>query len=299
MSLLKKISKTSKPKVEKKPKKTVVGTKKSASKIKKKSVDKRNSKIIGMFGIQGTGKTKRALDSNSFGKILFLDSENKAHIIINEHYSDIDINLFSFRVNDNRGRISKLQTIKNFEKNTPKWIEMLKSGKYAVCIIDKCSLFRPYAKYEWLRRNPKRIRPLPTDWGEIEEIVQDLLYPFITFCRELNIHLIFTYDVKDHYIRDEVVGTIEDAKLWVLGELDVELWFERDYKVYCLKHPYKPFWQYRDQDENLFEYLFDREHINSEVVFKEYQQFKEETLTSEVFRKERKRARKQAKITVG
>ena len=255
---------------------------------KKKKIDPNRSVIIGFIGQQGTGKTSHACSFGKYGKVLYLDSEQKAHGIINEHFSDYDIELISFRKIDARGRLDRLATARQFEGKTPEWKKMLESGDYAVCVIDKCSIFRPYCKYEWLRRNEGRTKPQSYEWGEIEEIVQDLLYPFITTCRDNNIILILTYDIKDLYLNNVVIGTEEDAKKWILGEMDYEFWLDLDYEVYCLKHKVKPYWLFKSEDRYIADYIFDKEFIEKEVKFMTYQDFKENTLLSPIRRLEKK-----------
>lgn len=270
----------------------------TSSKSKPKQPKKKigNSKIMAFIGKQGTGKTYNAAGIAKYGKVLYLDGEKKAHTVINEHFKDYDIKIKVFRVTDAKHRIDKLATVQKFMKKTPKWIKLIESGEYAAVVIENCSIFRPYAKHKWLSKNPKRTKPQPFEWGDIEEIVQDMLYPFINCCRDYNVHLILNYGIKEHYIKDVMVGTVEDAKQWLLGELDIELWLEWDYKMYCIKHHYKPFWEYRNEGENIFDFIFDREFIDESVTFKDYQQFKEETLISNETQRALKAARDEGKL---
>jgi len=286
----------SKPKIALKPKAMVSKQKPLVSKttnISSPQPISANSRIIGLVGKQGTGKTYTAMSfAKKYGKALYLDGESKAQIIKDSKYPNSDIDIRSFRQVDKRYRLNKLATVQYFEKKIPFWIKELETGDYEVCVIDNCDIFRPYAKFEWLRRNPKRIKPQSFEWGEIEEIVQDLIYPFINLCRVKGIILILCYGIKDLYQKDTIVGTTEDAKQWILGEMDVEVWLEWDYKRYFLKHPYKPFWEYRDEGEFPADYFFDPEFIDENAKFKDYQQFKEETLISNETQKEIKKARK-------
>ena len=272
------------------PKKTSVAPKKIDDKLMTTKKISKDGKIIIIVGKQGTGKSYNSQTFGALGKTLILDSESKSHVVYEEHFSAYDIEIISFRQTDNNYRLAKLKTVNAFAQNIPQWIKKLETGKYKVCIIENCSIFRPYAKFEWLKRNPKRIKPQSYEWGEIEEIVQDLLYPFINLCREKGIILILCYGTKDLYLNEVVIGTTEDAKQWILGESDYELWLEWDYKVYCLKHPYKPFWEYRAEGEQMSNYLFDNNFIDNEVTFKEYNQFKDDVLTSETSKKNQKKA---------
>ena len=254
------------------------------------------SKIIGLVGEHGTGKTFSAASFGKNGRVLYFDSERKAHIVINENFPDYEIDVISFRQVDGKGRIAKLKTVKYFEQMTPEWRKLLASGDYDVCVIDNVDVLRPYAKYEWLRRNPKRSKPQSYEWGDIEEIVQDLLYPFINDCRDYDVILILCFGTKDAYLNDVIIGTGENMKQWLLGELDVEIWLDRDYQKYCIKHPSKPYWQYRDEGEFLVDYIFDKDFINEHAEFKTYNDFKEESLMSDVRKNQVKQARKNSKI---
>ncbi len=299
MSLLEK-AKASLPKAKvgtpKKPKVKVSQSGKPKTKTQKKPKVSVDSRIIGFIGKQGTGKTYSAMSFGKFGNVMYLDSESKAQIIKEAHFSEYNIDIRPFRQVDAQYRLNKLATVQYFEKNTPLWIKELKTGAFKVVVIDNCDIFRPYAKYEWLRRNPKRVKPQTYEWGEIEEIVQDFIYPYINLCRSEGLILILCFGIKDLYLNDTVIGTSENAKQWILGELDVEMWLEWDYKRFCLKHPYKPFWEYRDQDEFPADYLLNSDFIDEYVIFKEYQQFKEETLVSEGKKQDIKRSRKSLAI---
>jgi len=271
----------------------------------KKDIDipytsKESGKIIGLFGKQGTGKTKRAMDFFTKGKLFFLDSENKAKIIYDEKFTKgkykADITISSFRVLDKNMRIDKYKTVENFLKNIPNWVNQLKKpdNKYRVVVIDNIAIFRPYSIKIWLHTYPKRTKPQPYEYGEVEEYVQYCLYPFINLCREGYIdYLIFCCGIKDKYLKDTIIGTEENSKQWLLGEIDYEFWLEWDYKVYCLKHPIRPFFEFSDFDIN-FSTIFDTEELIDEAEMKQYQQFKEEILTSDSKRAELKKERKQA-----
>lgn len=322
MSLLDKIkSQQSKPKEEKKERKKSgkLGKisdskpkkkkeKKPKKKVKKKQKPK-NSSIIGLFGRQGSGKTySGASFIRNHKKMLYLDSQYKAHKTFDYAFPEVnythidldkhkhkpiknyntDIVIISYRRTDNINNTDKLKTIQTLKKKLPKLINLLKGGSFDVCVMDRLDSLRYYSKYEWLRQNPKRTKPRSYEWGEIEEIVQNILFPFINTCRKRNIDLILCYGIKDKYLKGEIVGSQEDAKAWLLGELDVEIWLSLDYWKYFIKHPIKPFWEYRDEDEYLSDYLFDKKFIKNNVDFKEFQDFKEERLMSSSERQKKK-----------
>jgi hypothetical protein len=258
-------------------------------------------KILGLFGMQGTGKSYRACCFSKIGKVLYLDGERKVHEVINEKFIDEkdDIEIDVFQMLKPNYMIDELKTVVQFLKKLPSYIKKIESGNYATIVVDNCSIFRTYAKQKWLSDNPKRTRPQSFEYGEIEKIVQQCIMPIINACKINNVNLILCYGITDFYIKDIVMGTKEDAKLWLLGQLTYELWLERDYKIYCLKHPYRPYWQYNDQDLNIVDYLFDNDFIENEVEFKEYVEFKEQTLTSSNARKELTEMRNKNKLSLG
>ena len=252
-----------------------------------------SAKIIGLFGMQGTGKTKRAMDFGRLGKVLYLDLENKAYIIYEEHYQDkgYDIKIENLRRTDRLGHLDSYAMIQDLIEVSPKIINKIEKRIYRTIVLDNLSLLLDGAKEKYFRETAKP-KPHPFFWGDVQLILQDILFPFINKCRENNVILILNYGIKDKYLNETLIGTEEDAKQWLLGELDVEMWLERDYQVYCLKHPYKPYWSYRDEDMDFSEYILDKEFINKNVEFKEYQEFKEETLISDTKKLERKVRRK-------
>lgn len=298
----KKSSKSAKPlktSVKKGSKAKVSVSSSTPTKAKKTPTKESEAVIYAFFGIQGSGKTHASQSFSRIGRQLYLDGERKAHIVKKYKYPDAQIDIEVFRMIDKKRRIDKLATVDEFIRNTDRWLELIDSGKYSSVVIANCSIFRPYAKYIWLRKNPKREKPLTFEWGDIEEIVQEILFPFITTCQDNDVHLILEYSIKDKYLNDIIVGTTEDAKQWLLREINVELWFEWDYKKYCIKHPHKPFWEYKDEEEYLADYILDTDFINEQVKFKEYQQFKEETLISESKRDKIKKTRKSKGIQLG
>jgi len=301
---------------------------KKAKEIEKNEVPKESKKtsksknptievhgIIGLFGMQGTGKTYRSLCFNRLGKVLYLDGENKAYEVFNTRFQDWDYgmampdkkisnekantHIYVFQVLKPNYMPDYLKSIEYFMKRTPFWIKQIESGKFKTVVIDNCVIFKEFGKAMWFKQNPNRKKIQQFEYGDVEDYIRQCLFPFINACKEHKVNLILCYGISDWYIKDEIIGTKEDAKQWLLGLLSYELWLERDYKVYCLKHPYKPFWAYQDEDQNLAEYLFDSEFIEENVEFKEYIQFKEETLVSEQQRRANKKKKAEKQLSLG
>jgi hypothetical protein len=308
MSLLDKLdvgSKKSKPKAKtkQKQKKTKVNPNRKAD------LDR---KVIGLFGKQATGKTFASLNiaKHLGGRTLYLDLENKAFEIVEEQYNEMEYNIrmppkyyktkdleypnikdvFRPKADIDFDIVQRLdglynydyvETYKALKRFTPIYIQLIESGKYQNVVIDNCSPLRKFAYDKWLADNPKRQRPNKFEWGEITAIVQEVLMPFINASKINNLNLILTFGITGEYINDIKIGYKEDAKQWLLGVLSYEIWLEWDYKKYCLKHPYKQFWEVRDEEMNIGKYLFDKEFLESEVIYKDYLEFKEETLLTE------------------
>lgn len=289
-------------------------TSKKTSKKRKKA----KGRIIGFFGRQGTGKSKRSLDIAKLGNVLYIDTEDKAHEVLEEYFQaelihsddetqyfqyktewDTIIDLFVVEQLNAKFETDKRGTVQYFLKNLDMFLSFLKEKDYNAIVIDNCSIFRDYGKDEWLNRNPKRTRPQSYEYGEIEAIAQECLMPLIHLGKKTGKYVILCYDIKDKYLNDTVVGETEDAKFWILRLLSYELWLEWDFKIYVLKHPYKPFWEYQDEDENFYDYIFDKKFIDNDVTFKPYIQFYEETLVSEEKRQMIEEQRESSRLTIG
>ncbi|KKL04100.1 hypothetical protein LCGC14_2619420, partial [marine sediment metagenome] len=86
------------PEKKQKPKvKSKVGVSKKSKDIKPTIKPSGISKIIGLVGEHGTGKTFTAATFGKNAPVLYLDSEKKAHIVINENFPDYDIEIIPFR----------------------------------------------------------------------------------------------------------------------------------------------------------------------------------------------------------
>jgi len=295
----------------------------SSTKVSIPTKKGKKGRVFGFFGKHGSGKTFACCDfANNIGKTLYIDTEYKASEILDEQYpqlkydeknpiidknkkhsqifkdsSDIHIDVIQV-INETTGRPNYIDTVQQLIKNTPLYIQLIKSGKYKNLIIDSCTPIWFYALKIWLKRE-KRKRPNKFEYAEIEAIKQDIILPFVNYCRIYNVNLILTLGISGHYVNDVLIGYNEDAKQWLLNIFSYELWFEYDYKKYCLKHPYKPFWSIQDEDMSISEYLFDKEFINEKVEYKEFEEFKYESMTSDSYREESKKRESSTSLTVG
>jgi hypothetical protein len=280
----------------------------------------KKGRVFAFVGKHGTGKTFACCDfAQQWKKTLYIDTEYKASEILDEQYPDLkydmkepiidgkkkhsdvfkdssDVHIDVAQViNETTGKRDDVTTAQYIVNNTPLYLQLIKSGKYKNFIIDSCAPIWEYALKVWLKKN-KRIRPNKFEYQEIEAIKQDILLPFANYCKIYNVNFILTFGISGHYVNDVVIGYREDAKQWLLNLFSYELWFEYDYKKYCIKHPYKPFWSVQDEDLHISEYLFNKDFINDDADFKEFEEFKYESMTSESYRKEAKNRDSSLKI---
>ena len=311
-------------------KKSIVNTYKKTKKlaISSSNIDTpikkgKKGRVFGFVGKHGTGKTKACCDfARQFKKTLYIDTEYKVSDILDEHYqelvydmkepiihdniphskifkntSDVHIDVAQV-INKTTGKRDDVATIQYIIKNTPLYLELIKSGKYKNVIIDSLSPIGIYAVKKWLKIN-KRKRVTQFEYAEVEAIKQDVLLPFINFCKIYNVNLILTSNITGHYLNDVIIGYKEEVKQWLLSIFSYELWFEYDYHKYCIKHPYRPFWAIQDEDMDISEYLFNNEFIDDETEDKEFEEFKYESMTSESYRKEIEKREKSTSLKIG
>jgi len=283
----------------------------------------KKGRVFGFVGKHGTGKTKACCDfARRFKKTLYIDTEYKVHEILNEHYqeliydikepiihdniphskifkdtSDIHIDVAQV-INKTTGKRDDVATIQYIIKNTPYYLKLIESGKYKNVIIDSLSPIGIYAVKKWLKIN-KRQQVTQFEYQHVEAIKQDVLLPFINYCKIYNVNLILTSNIAGHYLNDTIIGYKEEVKQWLLSIFSYELWFEYDYKKYCIKHTYRPFWSIQDEDMDISEYLFNNEFIDDDTEAKEFEEFKYESMTSESYRTEIKNRGKSTSLKVG
>nr|BDI55175.1 MAG: DNA repair protein Rad51 [uncultured archaeon] len=285
---------------------------------------KGKGRVFAWVGKHGTGKTYACCDfAKKWQKSLYLDGEYKASEILDEQYPDLkydmkepiidknkkhsqifkdssDIHIDVVQViNETTGKRDDVASVQYIIKNTPLYIALIKSGKYKNVIIDSCTPIWNYALKKWLNSHKGRERPNKFEWQDIEAIKQNVILPFVNYCKIYNVNLILTFGISGHYVNDISIGYKEDAKQWLLNIFSYELWFEYDYSKYCLKHPYRPFWCIKDEDLSISEYLFDKEFINEQTEAKEFEDFKYESMTSETYRKEVKKRGSSSSLTIG
>lgn len=288
----------------------------------KEKKDFSKGRVFAFFGEEGTGKTFASINlAEKFGNTLYIDTEYKAEEILEEQFEHIPYDIkrpildndkkFSQVFNENSqfhiivvekidkttGKRDDVATTKYIMELTPKLLHFIKSGKYDCVVIDSLLPIWEYAYSEWLNRNKGRVRPSKFEWSEIEAIKQDILMPFINISKVYGVHIIMTASITGHYVNDVKIGYRQDAKAWLLHRLSYEVWCSRDYRKYMIKHPYKPYWEIQDEDMDISVYLFDKKFIEEHAEFKNFEDFKYETLTSEEFREDKKETK--SSLTIG
>lgn len=313
VDLAEQIAQLNKGKVDKKEIKIVKkDTKKESIKLlqkpkkqtKKKDISN-TSKIVGHFGMHGTGKTYRSLlYAKNYGKMLYITTELKVKTQLeeNDNFSDIKYKLYHHKDVEKKKDIEfdketnvdiffiekindfydtdNVASIDYFLKLNSLLIPKLQGGYYNVVVIDNCSTLKDWGFSKWLDDHKGRERPDISEWSDIQILVQKCILPYINVCIRTDKILILNFGITGDYISNVEIGTKEDAKPWLLRFLEYELWLERDYKIYCLKHPYKPFWEYQDENEDISILLFSKDFVGK-ARSKPYIKFKEEVLMSE------------------
>lgn len=300
--------------IVKKEKKLMVSTPDPAKAFSKGKIKKgKKGRVFAFIGKHGTGKTYACCNfAERFKQTLYLDTEYKASEILDEQYPDLkydmkepildknkkhaqifkkdsDVHIDVCQViNETTGQPDDIATVQYIKNNMPLYIQLIKSGKYKNLVIDSCTPIWRYSIKVWLKKN-KRQRVTQFEYQEVEAIRQEIILPFVNYCRIYNVNLILTIGVAGHYINDKIIGYKEDTKEWLLGIFSYELWFEYDYLKYCLKHPYRPFWYINDENLDIGTYLFNKDFINDDVTYKEFEEFKYDSMTSESYRRETKK----------
>ena len=272
--------------------------------------DKKNdnlSGVVGHFGMNGTGKTYRSLlYASNYGKTLYITTELKVKKTLqkNEIFSELKYKIYNpkkveekgFKLNESTDidiffvekvnsffATDEVGSIGYFKRIQKILLPLINSNYYNVVVIDNCSILKEWSYVKWLDDHKGRERPNEFEWSDIQATIQECLLPYINICVRKDKFLILNYGITGDYIAKMEIGTKEDAKDWVLRFLEYELWFERDYKIYCLKHPYKPFWEYQDEDEDISKLLFSNDFVDN-ARYVPYIEFKEKVLMSEALR---------------
>lgn len=183
--------------------------------------------------------------------ILIFDFENRVKRTTESYYSDkvIDIRqCLKYTADFKENHIATLET---FEKE-------LKNLKDAATIaVDGIGDLRDMAHTKWCVKNKRKHAVNPGDWEEVNEIVRELIFPLINYCRANSINLVFTAQYKDDYKDDKKVGRIPALKEWMMYNTDTLITLETRGKRYwasCNKS-LVGIWEKDITDLNLYEVL--------------------------------------------
>lgn len=122
-------------------------------------------------------------------------------------------------------------------------------------VVDGISDLRDYATSVWcIKYNEETGENISTpkykdwsSWGEINQLVRDILEPLINYALTENINLWLTAQMKEEYVNDVKVGYTPDIKSWM--SYPVQCLFilyrtkEYTYNLECEKEPYAANWR--------------------------------------------------------
>ncbi len=183
----------------------------------------------------GMGKT---FDIGKFEEpIIWFDFENRVKRTVDKYYSDRIISIRQCLQYTTDSKESHIATLEIFERE-------LKNLKDARTIaIDGISDLREMAHTKWCVKNKRKHAVNPGDWEEVNDIVRELIFPLINYCRVNDIHLVMTAQFKDDYAIDKTgqsskVKRIPALKEWMMYNVDtlITLTYQKpNYWATCTK----------------------------------------------------------------
>lgn len=146
--------------------------------------------------------------------ILIFDLENRVKRTVDAYYPDKVIDIKQCLAYTTEFKEDHITTLANFKKG-------LKNIKDARTIaIDGIGDLRDMAHTEWCIKNKRKHAMNPGDWEEVNEVVRELIFPLINYCRMNDINLVMTAQFKDDYRDDKKVGRIPALKEWMMYNVD-------------------------------------------------------------------------------
>lgn len=191
--------------------------------------------IVILSSEPGMGKTYQCCGWEE--PILYFDMENRAKKTISTYYPDAIISHRQCMAYTDKFKEDHIKTLENFDR------ELKGLEEASTIVVDGISDLRDYAASKWAKDN-KRKRPMnPGDWEQINDIVRDLLFPLINYCRVKDINLVMTAQFKDDYALDAEgkstkIGRIPALKEWLSYNVDtlITLTYQKpQYKAICSK----------------------------------------------------------------
>ncbi len=159
-------------------------------------------------------------------------------------------------INTETYKLDSLKTMKLLRELRTK---ILKKKPGAI-IFDGISSIKEMAVDEWVSKHPGRQRPSKYEWGDVYQIVLDVILPLMMYCRFNKIPLFLTSLMKDEYDKktdeatgEKIIDCLEHIKvnsdaIWVT-EYDGD-----DYILSTVKHQLdqcEPFeWTIRKEEED-------------------------------------------------
>lgn len=207
--------------------------------------------IVILSSEPGKGKTFQAGTWEE--PIIWFDLENRVQRTIEAYYGDKVIDprqCLKYTADFKENHIETLATFENELKN-------LKNA--ATIAIDGIGDLRDMAHTKWCAKNKRKHAVNPGDWEEVNEIVRELIFPLINYCRVNGINLVMTAQFKDDYKDDKKTGRIPALKEWMMYNVDtlITLTYEKPkYKATCTKSIIGC-WELDITDKSLYDELVD------------------------------------------
>lgn len=235
--------------------------------------------MIVLSGEAGVGKTHQSFYFSE--PIVCLDLENRNQPTKDKHFPDKFIDIKKIKKHTKKYQEDYLESYNELTKQIDL---LLESRNFETVIVDGISDIRnTYAVAEWKRRwqsgyygrsKPRQKPANEGDWGQVNDIVSEVLFPLVNYCRANSVMLICTAQFTDRYEKvtaienDEKVtksaktGRVPAIKDWVAYNFDtvIELYADiktKRYTAVCTKS-IAGIWQEDITGKELYKILIDK-----------------------------------------
>lgn len=213
--------------------------------------------IVILSSEPGCGKTYQCMGFEE--PILYFDMENRAKKTMEKYYNESIISLHQCMKYNDTFQEDHISTLTYFQS------ELKKLGSENTIVIDGISDLRDYCHTKWCKDNKRKRAMNPGDWEQINDMVRELLFPLINYCRVKDINLIMTSQFKDDYALDSEgksskIGRIPALKEWMSYNVDtlITLTYQKPkYRAICTKS-IAGCWEQDITDLNLYSELLKR-----------------------------------------
>jgi len=219
-------------------------------------------------GQEGTGKTTQVVgvakaSSPTLWAILELKDKKKIERCVSPDFS-VQILYTTYPRGHEKAMsvdpIATLQNVLEWKNNI-----MARTDLPKTIVIDGISDLRDYAISAWVIKNniERKAEGKPPRksigeknigaWGEVNQVVRDLLEPLINLALIENINLLMTAQFKEEWLGGDKVGYIPDLKPWMSYPIPCLFSLystEKGYSLTCTKEPDNPRWAVEDLEKD-------------------------------------------------